>query len=215
MSSNVLVMVPLMGVCQLLGQIVPAPPIRPLEPASPSIQRNPFEAVPEASEAPRPKISGPIIEAIEFRNTRGVPQLILRVIIATRAGDAYDPENLRRDSQALYHTGRFSNIAWETEPGRKGVIVRFTVVERPLLQSIEYQGEDSVTISEILERFEQRKIKLRAETLFDEKELGGAVATVRELAAEKGRQNITVTPLVEPISPTSAVKITFRVAETQ
>ncbi len=44
----------------------------------------------------------------------------------------------------------------------------FWVLERPLIQLIEYQGDDTVTISEILERFKQRKIQLRAETLYDQ-----------------------------------------------
>ena len=83
-----------------------------------------------------------------------------------------------------------------TEPGPAGVIVRFVVVERPLIQSLEYQGDDTVTIAEVLERFKQRKIKLRAETLYHEDELGLAAATVQELLAERGRQNITVTLLV-------------------
>jgi outer membrane protein assembly factor BamA len=88
------------------------------------------------------------------------------------------------------------------------------LVERPRIQSIEYQGDDTVTVPEILERFKQRNIKLRAETLYHEDELGRAAVAVQELVAERGRQNITVTPLVEPIQP-STVKITFRVEKKQ
>ena len=139
----------------------------------------------------------------------------------SRVGGAYDIETLRRDSQALYNTRRFSDIIWETELGPAGVIVRFVVAERPLIQSVDYQGDDTVTIPEILERFKQHKIELRPETLYDEDELGRAAATVQDLLAERGRQDITVTPLVEPIWPPSTfknwppstVKITFRVEE--
>ncbi len=137
---------------------------------------------------------------------------ILRAIIESRAGGAYDPETLRRDAQALYETGRFSRVDWETEQGSVGPIVRFMVVERPLIRSIEYQSNDAVTIPEILERFRQRKVRLRAETLLNEDELLRAALTLQELVAEAGHQNITVTPLVAPITP-STVKITFRVEE--
>jgi outer membrane protein insertion porin family len=138
----------------------------------------------------------------------------LRALIASHAGGAYDIETLRGDSQTLYNTNRFSEVVWETEPGRAGVIVRFAVVERPMIRSIEYRGDDTLTIPEILERFKQRKVNLRADSLFHEDELQRAAVTVQELVAEKGRQNITVTPLVEPIPP-SAVKITFRIEEKQ
>ncbi len=99
--------------------------------------------------------------------------------------------------------------------GPAGAIVRFVVVERPLIQSIEYQGDDTVTISEILERFKERKVNLRVETLYNGDELERAAATIQELVAARGRQHITVTPLVESIWPHSTVRITFRVAEKQ
>jgi hypothetical protein len=69
-----------------------------------------------------------------------------------------------------------------------------------------------------MERFTQRKITLRAETLLDEAELGRAAMTIQELVRESGRQNATVTPFVEPtgtalIWPSPTVKVAFKVAE--
>lgn len=192
----------------LRAQIGLAQATKPQEHASLSTQRNPFEAVPEPPPFSPPKVSGPAIEAIEFQGTR-VPQFALRAMIASRVGLACDIETLRRDSQSLYNTGRFSNVLLETEPGPNGVIVRFVVVQRPLIQSFEYQGDGALTLPEIQERFKQRKVQLRAQTLYHEDELGLAAVTVQELLAERGLQNITVTPLVELIQP-STVKITFR-----
>ncbi len=201
----------------LRARFLPAQVARLPEPvpaASSSTQHIVFEDVPypPPQKVSEPGISGPMIEAIEFHGARRIPQSTLKAIIFSRAGGAYDIEALGRDSQALYMTGRFSDVALETEQGPSGVIVRFTVVERPLIRSIEYEGDDTVTVAEILERFKQRNIKLRAETLYDENELARAAATVQELVGERGRQNIKVTPLVETIPP-STVKITFRVEE--
>jgi len=195
--------------------VLRAKAMEPQEPARPSNQRSPFEAVTEPPQSAPPKAWGPPIAAIEFRGAGSLPQSMLRVLIASRVGGAYDQETLRRDAQALYRTGRFSDIVWETEQSRSGPIVRFVVVERPLIQSIEYHGDDTVTIPEILARFEQRKIKLRSDTLYDEAELGRAAVTVQELVAERGRRNIKVTPLVEPSRTPSIVKIIFRAEEKQ
>jgi outer membrane protein assembly factor BamA len=141
-------------------------------------------------------------------------------MIDSRVGGVYDVETLRRDSQALHRTGRFSDVIWESEPGPAGAIVRFMMAERPVIESIEYRGDDTVTMPEILERFDQRKVRLRSETLYNEDELGRAAATVEQLVTERGRQNVRVTPLVEPILPPAAVtwppssvRITFRVEE--
>ena len=193
----------------LRAQIVPTQATKAQEPASSSTQHVLLEDVPRSPESSLPKASGPTIEAIEFKGAR-IPQFALRAIITSQVGDACDIETLRRDRQILYGTGRFSDIRLETEPGPKGVVVRFVVVQRPLIQSIEYQGDGTVTVPEILERFKERKVQLRPETLYHEDELGLAAVTVQDLLAERGRQNITVIPLVEPIQP-STVKITFRV----
>lgn len=211
MSSYMLVSAPLLGLFLAQAQIIPQA-TKPQEPAPLASQRLRFEAVPEPAD-PSPKISGPTLAAIEFRGARRLPQSVLRAIIASHAGGVYDLETLRRDSQALYNTGRFSNIAWETEWGPAGATVYFVVVERPLIQSIEYEGDDTVTLAEIVARFEQRKVKLRVETLYNDDELVRAAATVRELITERGRRNITVTPLVESPWPHATVKITFRVDE--
>jgi outer membrane protein assembly factor BamA len=211
MRSHGFVLAPVIALC-LLRSAIPAQTTTPQEPA-PSAQLITFETVPEPPQPVRAKISEPTIEDIEFRGARRLPQSTLRVLIASRVGGAYDIETLRRDSEALNKTGRFSDIVWETEPGRAGVIVRFTVVERPLIQSIEYQGDDTVTVPEILERLNQRKVDLRVDSLFKEDELRRAAVMVQELVSERGRQNITVIPLVEPSWPPLTVKITFTVEE--
>jgi outer membrane protein assembly factor BamA len=207
MRFHRLVLAALVGVWLVQGRIVAA--------QTTSSQGSPFEAVPEPSQPSPPKASGPIIQAIEIRGAMRLPESILRALIASRIGGAYDIETLSRDSQTLYNTGRYSAVAWETAPGPAGVIVHFVVVERSLIQFIEYQGDDTVTVPEILDRFKQRKIKLRAETLYDEDELPRAAATVQELVVERGRQNVTVTPLVEQIGPPLTVKIIFRVEAKQ
>lgn len=207
MNFGPFVLTPLIGFCLLQAQTAPQ------QPAPSPMQGARFESVPEPRESPPAESSGPSIEAIEFRGARRASPSALRAIIASRPGGVCNFETLRRDSQALYNTGGFSNVAWETEPGPAGIIVRFVLVERPLIQAIIYQGDGAVTMTEILERFEQRKIRLRVETLYNDEELVRAAAAIQELAVEKGRRNITVTPIAESLWPHSTVSITFRVDE--
>jgi len=78
---------------------------------------------------------------------------MLKALIMTKVGDYLNEETLRRDFMTLFNQGRFDDIRIETEPGRTGVIVRFVLVERRVIRSIEYPGAKSVTVSEILDRF--------------------------------------------------------------
>ena len=115
MRSYALVLVPLVGLCLLRPQIVPAQAIKTREPAPSFTQRNPFEAVPEPLHPPSPKLAGPTIEAIEFRGARRLPQSTLQALVVSRVGGAYDLETLRRDSQRCITPG-----ASPTSPGKPG-----------------------------------------------------------------------------------------------
>src|SRR6266446_1822060 len=124
---------------------------------------NPFEAVPESAEPPAaqpPKPQAPklepvkpaaeaapsstppqdVVELVEFRGARRVPQDTLRALMFTKRGDKYDEDALHRDFMAMWNTGRFDDIRMEREAGQMGWIVRFVVVERRIVRSIKYDG---------------------------------------------------------------------------
>src|SRR5262249_18199312 len=153
-----------------------------------------------------------VIESIEFRGARRVPQDTLKQLILTKPGDFYNEETLRRDFMALYNQGRFDDIKIEVEPGRTGLIVRFVVVERPVIRSIEYPGGKSVTVSEILDRFKERKVGLSVESQYDPNKVQRAAVVLKEFLAERGRQYATVDPQIEQIPP-SSLKVSFVVNE--
>jgi len=197
------------------------------EPQKPS----PFERVPQAPEQAKPeqrrapqlevpkppeeKAARPledVIEAIEFRGARRVPQDTLRAMISSRKGDRYDEDALRRDFMTLWNSGRFDDIRLEVEPGKNGWIVRFVVVERQVVRTIKYEGVKSVTISEILDRFKERRVGLSVESQYDPNKVQRAVTVLRDFLAERGRQFAKVRPELHRIPP-SSVEIVFRVEE--
>jgi outer membrane protein insertion porin family len=183
----------------------PAPP-RPAAPAQPQI-----EAPPQAVAVPT-QPNGRVIEAVEFRGARRVPQDTLKALILSKSGDIYNADQLRRDFMALWNTQRFDDITLETEPGRSGVIVRFVVVERRVIRAIDYTGLHSVTVSDILDRFKERKVGLTVESQYDPNKVQRAVVVLKDLLGERGRQYASVDPVIEQIPP-SSLKITFKVDE--
>ena len=226
----------------LVGQNPPAQTQPPAPAGSPSQRprgQNPFEAVPESEaqppaaqpvqpaapaapgqvplEAPAPtdepkQVTGDVIETIEFRGARRVPQDTLRALIFSRRGDMVNDEALRRDFMALWNTGRFDDIRLELEPGRNGVIVRFVVTERRVVRSINYEGMKSVTVSEVLDRFKERKVGLAVESQYDPNKVQRAAVVLKEFLSERGRQFAKVEPQIEQIPP-SSLKVTFNVTE--
>jgi outer membrane protein insertion porin family len=209
---------------------VPAAPEQP-KPEEKKQQPSPFERVPTAPEQPKPEAAKPqletpqpaaapakpdavenVVEAIEFRGSRRVPQDTLRAMIFTKRGDTLDEEALHRDFMALWNTGRFDDIRLEKEPGSRGWIVRFVVTERRVVRSIKYEGNKSVTLSEILDRFKERRVGLSVESQYDPNKVQRAAVVLKEFLAERGRQFATVAPDVRQIPP-SSLEITFHVDE--
>jgi outer membrane protein insertion porin family len=172
----------------------------------------PFEAVP-TTPGVKPVIGNQnVVEAIEFRGSRRVPQETLRGLIVTHKGDVFNEDTLRRDFQALWNTGRFDDIRLETEPGATGIIVRFVVTERPVVRTIKYEGAKSVTVSEILDRFKERKVGLSVESQYDPNKVQRAAVVLKELLGERGRQFAKVEPDIRRIPP-SSLEVIFNVDE--
>ncbi|HLJ47035.1 MAG TPA: outer membrane protein assembly factor BamA [Bryobacteraceae bacterium] len=197
--------------------------------------RNPFETVPQAQpeqqkpqleqpkEAPKPPSSTPvqrqpgappenIIEDIEFRGTRRVPQDTLRAQISTRKGDPYNDDTLHQDFIRLWNTNRFDDIRLEREPGKTGWIIRFVLTERPVVRTIKYDGNKSVSVSEILDRFKERKVGLVVEQQYDQAKVQRARNVILEYLAERGRQYAKVEPEVHRVPP-SSLEIVFKIDE--
>ncbi len=177
---------------------------------SPAKPQTPFERPPEAKEVPATDAN--VISDIEFRGSRRVPQDTLRALIVTRKGDKYDEEALHRDFMALWNTGRFDDIRLEKERGTNGWIIRYILTERRVVRTIKYEGAKSVTVSEILDRFKERKVGLSVEAQYDPSKVQRAANVLKEFLAERGRQFATVEPELRQIPP-SSLEVIFQVNE--
>jgi len=157
-----------------------------------------------------------VIERIEFIGLRRIQRDTLLARIFSRPGDPYNPETLRRDFQALWNTQFFEDIRLEVEDSPdqpNGKIVLFYVTERPIIRRIEYKGNKSITESDILDAFKDKKVGLSVESQFDPTKIKRAEVVIKELLAEHGRQFATVKPTYERIAATNAVKLVFNIDE--
>ena len=78
--------------------------------------------------------------------------------------------------------------------------------------AIQYEGIKSVTVSEILDRFKERKVGLSVESQYDPNKVQRATVVLKEYLAERGRQYATVDPQIRQIPP-SSLEVTFNVNE--
>lgn len=152
-----------------------------------------------------------IVDIVPHGNRR-IPAETIRARIFTKPGDVYDQAALERDFNSLWNTGYFDDIRFEREQTPKGWVIHIYVTEKPTIREIKYLGLNSVTQSDVLDRFKERKVSLTQESQYDPTRVKRAEVIIKELLAEHGRQFATIRTEVRPIPP-AAVGITFVVKE--
>jgi outer membrane protein insertion porin family len=152
-----------------------------------------------------------IVDVVPHGNRR-IPAETIKARIFTHAGDVYDQAAIERDFNSLWNTGYFEDIRFEREQTPKGWVLHIYVKERPTIREIDYVGLNSVSKSDVLDRFKERKVGLAVESQYDPTKVKKAEVTIRELLAEHGRQFSTLRTEIHPIPP-NAVSLTFVVKE--
>ena len=153
-----------------------------------------------------------VITEIVVHGNRRIPAETVRARVFSRPGDVYDPAAIERDFNSLWNTGYFEDIRFEREQTPKGWRIHIYVKERPTIREIDYTGLSSVSRSDVLDRFKERKVGLTPESQYDPTKVKKAEVTLKELLSEHGRQFATVRTEVRPIPP-AAVSLTFVVKE--
>jgi outer membrane protein insertion porin family len=153
-----------------------------------------------------------VVVGIEVHGNRSIPAETVRAHIFTRPGDVYDPAAIERDFNSLWNTNYFEDIRFEREATSKGWVLHIYVKERSRIKDISYVGINSISKSDILDRFKQEKVGISPESQYDPTKVKKAEVVIRQLLAEHGHQFATIRTEIRPIPPAS-VGVTFVVRE--
>ncbi len=120
-------------------------------------------------------------------NTRIDSGAILRKI-STKAGDIYDPATLRQDLKSIYKMGYFNDVQIDAVDTPKGKKVTFRVVEKPVIQSVIFEGVDELKEEDVREA-----ANIKERFVLNPAQISVAEETIRLLYKEKGFYNSQVT----------------------
>jgi outer membrane protein insertion porin family len=165
--------------------------------------------VPKGFAAPQ---AGQLIQEIDITGNRRIPTETVKSRIYSRSGDVYDEAALQRDLRSVWNSGYFEDVRMEREQSPKGWIIHIYVREKPTIRTIEYHGLNSVSQSDVLERYKKVKVPLTVDSPYDPTKVIKAKVVLQQLLAEHGRQFATVNIQVQQVPPAS-VSVTFNVKE--
>ena len=153
-----------------------------------------------------------IVSQIRVIGNRQIPKETVLARMFSRVNDPYDPLTVERDFNSLWNTGYFENVYIEKEDSPKGVILDVYVTEKPTIREINYKGLNSVTQSDVLDRFKKEKVGISVESKYDPTRVARAIAVLKELLGEHGHQFATIKADIKRIPPAS-VQVNFIIKE--
>jgi outer membrane protein insertion porin family len=152
------------------------------------------------------------IEEVRPNGNRRIPRDTILYQLQTKAGDRFNPDVIRTDVKRLYAQGYFDDIRVEEEQGKTGKIIIFWVKEKKTIRSVKYEGLNSITNSEVLDKLREKKATISQESVYDPSKIKKAESIIKMMLAEKGRQDAAIETTTEDIPPNS-VAVTFKVNE--
>lgn len=185
--------------------LVAASPLQAQEPVNPS-------AKPPAAEAPETNpYEGRLIREIRFEGLKRVAEAYLRNQLRTAPGQPLAWETVREDLRRLERLGEFRDIQADVlvDPDLN-VVVRFRVVEAPLVEDVLVVGNRQVTDQDVQEVV-QSNISLTRGIPIDDYQIGRAQRAIEELYRNKGYYLVQVT--IDESELESQGNIIFRVRE--
>ena len=153
-----------------------------------------------------------VVRDIITHGQRRIPAETIKARMFTKPGDIYDAGAIERDFNSLWNTGYFEDLRFEREQTPQGWVIHVYVKEKPTIREIKYVGLSSVSQSDVLDRFKERKVSLTQESQYDPTRVKRAEVVIKELLAEHGRQFATIRTEIRQLPP-AAVSVTFVVKE--
>lgn len=156
-----------------------------------------------------------VVENVDIVGNRRLRKDDLLYYIQTREGDRYNEEQVQRDFQTLLQLNFFDKTATRVlieDGARGGVNVIFEVRELPIIRDLQFEGLKSVSESDVLKAFRERRVGVSKESIYDPVKIRNAERVLKELLAARGRPNATINVETEEVSATSTA-VTFDIDE--
>ncbi len=157
-------------------------------------------------------VNGRTIEAIEFRGLKALSEDTLRYYLGLEPGKPLNEEDLNSHIKQLWDRNLVDDVSVESIPTPAGVKLVITVVERPVLRSIEYEGLKRFSKTDLQDKMTTQRIRIHEGDPLSLGELQRVKTLIEEMYGEKGYRFATAQYTVEDVG-TNEKKVIFTVDE--
>lgn len=155
-----------------------------------------------------------VVQGVEFRGLQALAEETLRFYLGVEVGSPLDEEALNRNLHALWQRRLVDDVRIDRVPVEGGVRLVVTVVERPILRSVDYQGLKRLSRTDINERIAKDQIDVREGDPLDMGELRRLESAIEEMYRDKGYRFAEAVFALEAVSPTER-RVLFTIDEAE
>ncbi len=165
----------------------------------------------DAQEAP---LAGRTVSAIELKGLKMLAEETMLYYLGLQPGEPIGDERLNKSIKDLWDRGYVDDIKVESVPEADGTVrLVITVVERPVLRSIDFEGVKRLSKTDILDKISTERIQVREGEPMSQGELYRVKTLVEQLYAEKGYRFAQARFNVEDVDGPNEKRVTFTVDE--
>ncbi len=152
------------------------------------------------------------VTAIEVQGNKAISTNVIVSKMKTRIGSPYQETVISDDLKRLYLLGFFSDIKIDTEEYKDGLKVIVKLVERPVIEKINFSGIERITMKQ--DKLKQQ-LKSRETQYLDYPSLSEDVRTLKKMYEKMGYSQADVSYKVDLVPETNKATVNFSVSEGQ
>lgn len=150
---------------------------------------------------------GAQIAEISIRGNRRIESSAILNVIKSKAGEPVDSDRVDADIRSVFKLGQFQDVQVSTESGEKGIVLVYSVVEKPIIREIRFDGNKELKQEKLSDNF-----PLKRNAIFAQKDLDAAVAKLKKFYMDEGFYLVEMEPRIEQRS-TSEYVVTISINE--
>lgn len=140
-----------------------------------------------------------VVKAVKVSGNDRIEAAAILGVVSVKPGDKYDKKVLSADLTAIYNMGYFNDVRVSADKAADGVVVIFTVSERPTVRDIEFSGNAVFTDEKLKDN-----VDISAGSILNINALKRNVIAIETLYRDKNYHNVSVVYKIHEIKHNQA-----------
>jgi outer membrane protein insertion porin family len=149
----------------------------------------------------------PQIDEIKVTGNKRIEKEAILAMVDSKKGGSLDQEKLDKDLRAIFQMGFFKEVLIDIKDGPKGKVVIFSVVEKPAIAKITFEGNNNIKDDDLT-----KELGIRLYAILNQNEIKRSINRLKDLYLQKGYYSVKIEEEIAEL-PKNEVSLTYHITE--